>query len=142
MMKVRFKYILAILVFIQSISVNANYYNKSAPLTTDNRIKTYIYSPNEVFLLVLHYGFQSSIEFDKNETINTITLGNSYAWKITPLGNRLFINPMEKNIRTNMTIITNKRTYQFDLVSTELQEGKEKDLVYVVRFQYPKKNRN
>ena len=55
--------------------------------------------------------------------------------------NKLFIKPMEKNIRTNMTIITNKRTYQFDIVSKELEDENDKDLVYVVRFQYPKKAR-
>ncbi len=109
-------------------------------ITTDNRIKTYIHNPNEVYLLVLHFGFQSSIEFAKNEEIQNIVLGESYAWKMTPLANRLFIKPLEKNIRTNMTIITNKRTYQFDVVSKELEEGREKDLVYVVRFYYPKKS--
>jgi len=109
-------------------------------ITTDNRIKTYIYTPNEVYLLVLHFGFQSSIEFAKNEEIQNIVLGDSYAWKMTPLANRLFIKPLEKNIRTNMTIMTNKRTYQFDIVSKELEEGREKDLVYVIRFYYPKKN--
>lgn len=109
-------------------------------ITTDNRIKTYIYNPNEVYLLVLHYGFQSHIEFAKGEEIQTISLGDSYAWKISPLANRLFIKPLEKNMRTNMTIITNKRTYQFDIVSKELSlDEDEKDLVYVVRFYYPKK---
>jgi len=122
-------------------SANAAMYDDSddIALTTDSRIKTYIYSPNEVYLLVLHYGFQSNIEFSKGETVDTITLGDSYLWKITPIGNKLFIKPMEKNIRTNMTIITNKRTYQFDIVAKELLEGDDKDLVYVVRFQYPKK---
>lgn len=114
-------------------------YEDDIPITTDNRIKTYIYSPNEIYLLVLHFGFQSHIEFSKNEEIQTITLGDSYAWKITPLANRLFIKPLERNIRTNMTIITNKRTYQFDIVAKELEEGAEKDLVYAIRFYYPKK---
>ncbi|MDA9163322.1 TrbG/VirB9 family P-type conjugative transfer protein [Rickettsiaceae bacterium] len=132
--------IVAILAFSASWSAYASY-EDDMPLTTDSRIKTYIYSPNEVYLMVLHYGFQSSIEFGKNESIETITLGDSYAWKITPLGNRLFIKPMERNIRTNMTIITNKRTYQFDIVAKELEDGNEKDLVYVMRFQYPKKSR-
>jgi len=127
------------LLLICSSSVGNAYSDE--PLTTDSRIKTYVYSPNEVFLLVLHYGFQSNIEFDKNESVENITLGDSFAWKITPLGNRLFIKPMERNIRTNMTIITNKRTYQVDLVAKELENGDEKDLVYVVRFQYPKKSR-
>lgn len=108
-------------------------------LTTDSRIKTYIYNPNEVFLLVLHFGFQSHIEFASNEEIKTITVGDTYAWKITPLANRLFIKPLEKNMRTNMTILTNKRTYQFDIVSRELEDGEEKDLVYLIRFYYPNK---
>lgn len=110
-------------------------------IITDSRIKTYVYSPNDVYLLVLHYGFLSHIEFAKNESIETITLGDSFAWKVTPLGNRLFIKPLERNIRTNMTIITNKRTYQFDIVAKEFLSGEEKDLVYVIRFQYPKKSR-
>lgn len=128
--------ILALLTVISSMAYG---YDEDIPITTDSRIKTYVYSPNEVYLLVLHYGFQSHIEFAKNEKIETITLGDSYAWKITPLDNRLFIKPMEKDIRTNMTIITNVRTYQFDIVSKELEDGDEKDLVYVIRFYYPKK---
>ena len=94
-----------------------------------------------MYLLPLHFGFQSSIEFAPNESIETLTMGDSYAWKVTPLGNRLFIKPLEFNIRTNMTIITNLRTYHFDITATELEDGAEKDLVYVMRFQYPKKSR-
>jgi type IV secretion system protein VirB9 len=136
----------SIIILLHSVIVNAYTGNMhidndldDLAITTDNRIKTYIHNPNEVYLLVLHFGFQSSIEFAKNEEIQNIVLGESYAWKMTPLANRLFIKPLEKNIRTNMTIITNKRTYQFDVVSKELEEGREKDLVYVVRFYYPKK---
>lgn len=105
-------------------------------LARDHRIKTYLYSPNEIYLMVLHFGFQSHIEFAKDEQVNTISLGDTYAWKITPIGNRLFIRPMEKNIRTNMTIITNRRTYHFDLVAKELEEYEEQDLVYLIRFIY------
>ena len=114
-------------------------FDEDLSITTDSRIKTYIYNPNEVYLLVVHYGFQSQIEFSKGEEVKTISLGDSYAWKITPLENRLFIKPMEKNIRTNMTILTNKRSYQFDIVAKELDEEEDQDLVYVVRFYYPPK---
>lgn len=135
--------ILAIVFLLVSFIITANAYDDDEDLaiTTDSRIKTYIYSPNEVYLLVLHYGFQSNIEFAKGEAIDTITLGDAFAWKLTPIGNKLFIKPMEQNIRTNMTIITNKRTYQFDIVAKEFNDGDDKDLVYVVRFQYPKKIR-
>lgn len=114
-------------------------FEEDLPITKDSRIKTYIYNPNEVFLLVLHYGYQSHIEFAKGEEVETISLGDSYAWKITPLGNRLFIKPLESNIKTNMTIITNRRAYQFDLVSKDLEPGNEKELVYQIKFFFPKK---
>ena len=85
--------ILFTILMLSTSIANAGVYDDSddLSLTTDSRIKTYIYSPNEVYLLVLHYGFQSHIEFAKNETIETITLGESFAWKLTPLGNKLFI---------------------------------------------------
>ena len=130
-----------VLLLLTLNSTHSIAYENDAMLTTDNRIKTYMYNPNDVYLLVIHFGFQSSIEFAKDETIETIATGDSYAWKMTPLGNRLFIKSMERNIRTNVTIITNKRTYQIDLVSRDLENGDEKDLVYVMRFQYPKRLR-
>lgn len=110
-----------------------------APVTTDSRIKIFVYNENEVYHLTIHHGYQSSIEFGPGEEVETISLGDTYAWKITPVGRRLFIKPLEANVRTNMTIITSKRTYQFDVVS-KVPDGKlDEELVYVARFYYPDK---
>jgi type IV secretion system protein VirB9 len=112
-------------------------------LTTDNRIKTYLYNPNEVYLLVVHYGFQSLIQFDKNEKIQTVSFGDSFAWKIDVIDNILIIKPKEKNLRSNMVVFTNKnKIYQFDIVAKELEPGQEKELVYTIRFKYPAKKKN
>ena len=107
------------------------------PITTDSRVKTYIYSPNEIFQLNIFHGYQTSVEFAKGEEISTISMGDSYAWQINTVGNRLFIKPMEENMHTNMTIITNKHDYHFDLFSKKLDDKYLKDLVYVLRFYYP-----
>lgn len=133
------KFILYFGLFVFSYIPLSYAYIDDLAVTSDNRIKTYIYNPNEVFLLVVHTGFQSHIEFAKGEEIETISMGDSYAWKITPLANRLFIKPLERNIRTNMTILTNRRTYQFDIVAKELEGEDDPNLVYVVRFYYPSK---
>jgi type IV secretion system protein VirB9 len=130
---------ITLLLLFTSIVASAETYEVGPSI--DNRIKTYIYSPNDVYMLVLHYGFQTHIEFAEKEEVETISIGDAYAWKISPIGNRLFIRPVEKNIYTNMTIITNKRSYQFDLVAKEFEEGDEKDLVYIVKFYYPSKKR-
>jgi type IV secretion system protein VirB9 len=134
------KYYKSLISLLICLSINlftvANAYS-AAPITTDNRIKTYVYSENEVFLLLVNYGYQASIEFGIGEEVETISIGDSYAWKITPVGRRLFIKSLEENMHTNMTVITNKRTYQFDVISKPIDENIDKDLVYVVRFFYP-----
>jgi len=113
--------------------------NAEVPIATDNRIKTYVYNQNDVYLVMVASGFQSSIEFDKTETIQTLSLGDQYSWSLTPMHNRLFIKPLEDNIHTNMTVITNMRTYQFDIVSATSGNTIEK-AAYVVRFYYPPKS--
>ncbi len=107
------------------------------PITTDSRIKTLVYNPNEVYQLKFHYGYQSYMEFGENESIEMISIGESFAWRLTPANNRLFIRPLEIAAHTNMTIITNLRTYQFDIRSGEYDGQADEELVYVIRFFYP-----
>lgn len=113
------------------------------PITTDSRIKTLVFNPNEVFNITTHYGYQSNIEFGAKEVIETISVGDRVAWQITPAGRRLFIRAQEENAHTNMTVITNLRAYQFDLRSSAADAvfGSE-ELTYVVRFFYPEENEN
>jgi type IV secretion system protein VirB9 len=111
------------------------------PITTDNRVKTYVYNENEIYPLVIFYGYQTSIEFANGEEISTISMGDSYAWQMTPVGRRIFVKPLEENMHTNMTIITNKRAYQFDLFSKKADGEFNNDLVYVMRFYYPEDNK-
>ena len=110
----------------------------AVPIVTDSRIKTFVYNPNEVFSITTEYGYQSNIEFGENESIETISVGDRVSWQIIPATERLFIRAMEENAHTNMTVVTNKRAYQFDLRSSSAQAvvGSEQ-LVYVVRFYYP-----
>jgi len=107
------------------------------PITTDNRIKTYVYNENEVYPLMIFYGYQTSIEFARGEELSTISIGDNYAWNVNQVGNRVFIKPLEENMHTNMTILTNKRSYQFDLFSKKADGEFNKELVYVMRFYYP-----
>ena len=111
------------------------------PFAQDSRIKRYVYNPNSIYYIKLHFGFQSQIEFHPDEQIETISLGSPYSVKITPLNNRIFIKPLEQHMRTNMTVITNYRSYEFDLVSKTLEEDEENDLVYLIRFIYPSKKK-
>jgi type IV secretion system protein VirB9 len=107
------------------------------PITTDSRIRTLVYNPNEVYELKFYYNYQSFIEFAEDEEIETISIGESFAWRLTPSGKRLFIRPLAVAAHTNVTIISNKRTYHFDIRSDEYTGKADEDLVYTVRFFYP-----
>jgi type IV secretion system protein VirB9 len=104
-------------------------------LITDYRVKQVTYDPNQVFQLVGTYGYQTAIEFAQDEMIKVVTLGDSIAWQTVPYRNRLFIKPVERKAQTNMTVITDKRTYYFKLDSTHATAG----ITFLVRFHYPDK---
>lgn len=107
------------------------------PIATDSRIRTLRFSTNEVYQFIGHYGYQSAIEFAEDEKIQTVSIGDSLAWMVNPSGNRLFLKPIEQNALTNMTVITDKRSYLFELHAEETQDIRSADMVFVLRFIYP-----
>jgi type IV secretion system protein VirB9 len=126
-----------LLVILLSLAPYQSSFCQTVPVTTDSRIRTLVYNPNEVYQLKFHYGYQSFIEFGEDEEIEMISIGESFAWRLTPSGKRLFVRPLEIAAHTNMTIITNRRTYHFDIRSGEYDGKADEELVYTVRFYYP-----
>lgn len=122
---------------ISPLYATANFSINRVPITTDSRIKTLVFNENEIYQLKFFFGYQSFIEFSNDEKIELISLGESYSWKITPIEQRLFIRPLVIGAHTNMTIITSKRTYQFDISSGQYDGRSDEELVYTVRFFYP-----
>lgn len=106
-------------------------------IATDSRIRTVRFSENEVYQFIGHYGFQSSIEFGQDEKIQTVSIGDSVAWLVNPSGNRLFLKPVEQNALTNMTVITDKHSYLFELHAEETKNIRDKEMVFSLRFVYP-----
>lgn len=109
---------------------------QAKPLATDKRIRTLVYSPNEIYKFTGHYGFESVIEFESDEEIGTVSLGDSVAWQIVPSGSRLFLKPVEPDAMTNMTIVTSKRTYNFELHANTTDDIDDPEMVFVLRFIY------
>jgi type IV secretion system protein VirB9 len=130
-----FRYIPNLIVFLSLFFAHISF--AQTPITTDSRIRTLVYNPNEVYELKFFYNYQSFIEFSEDEEIEMISIGEAFAWRLTPAGKRLFVRPLEIAAHTNMTIITNKRTYHFDIRSDEFSGKADEDLIYTVRFFYP-----
>ena len=110
---------------------------KPTPGSVDHRIKTVIYDPRNVIEIIGHYGFATHIVFSHSESILHISAGDSLAWQIIPNGHHLFVKPSEDKADTNITVITDKRTYNFDLKAHGNRRRKAKDLTYELIFKYP-----
>lgn len=108
--------------------------------TADARVKTLTYRENDVFELKGHYGFTTMVELSPKEHIETTSIGDSEAWQVIPStqrGNILFVKPLEPNAETNMTVLTDKRVYAFELSASIASSYKSDDLAFRVRFIYP-----
>jgi type IV secretion system protein VirB9 len=125
--------ILALLISIPALASQT-----PRPLGDDSRIRHVMYDPNEIYEIKASFGYQTTIEFSDSETIQVASIGDSIAWQVIPVGNRLFLKPVEQNPKTNLTVITNKRAYYFRL--STVNPRLVSDMTYLVRFEYPSKN--
>ena len=105
------------------------------PIATDARIRFLAYSEFQVFRVVANYGYAVTIEFGPDEVIETVSAGDTISWQIVPAGRRLFIKPMEHDAHTNMTVITTKYTYNFDLDAIEAKPSAASQ-TYLIKFRY------
>lgn len=104
---------------------------------SEKRFRAYVYNPNEVYRYVGHYLSQSYIEFEEGEIVQTISMGDTSAWQTTVMDNKLFLKPILSFANTNMTIMTNKRTYHFELDALEAASVTEDDVLFYIKFMYP-----
>ncbi|RAK52184.1 TrbG/VirB9 family P-type conjugative transfer protein [Phenylobacterium deserti] len=100
----------------------------------DGRIKTRLYNPDEIVVVEGRAGVQATIAFGEQEQIENVAIGDSTSWQVTPnkRADLLFVKPLGAKSRTNMTVVTDKHTYLFDLVA-----GSAATPLYVLRFSYP-----
>ena len=66
------------------------------PLPADNRIKQLVYNENTVYRLDMHTNFISTVQFGKNEIVESIQVGDSASWQIIRLkrGDVISIKPL------------------------------------------------
>lgn len=110
---------------------------ESRPTPVDSRIRVMVYNPDDVFKFTGYYGYQASIELASDEEVISISMGDTTSWQIVPAGHRIFIKPMEPEATTNLTLITNKRTYFFELYAEETTDIRDPGMVFNVKFIYP-----
>ncbi len=91
-----------------------------ASAQSDPRLRTIAYLPGAVFTLRVVPGYVATVIFNPDERIESVAVGNSAAWDVTPSksGDHLFVKPLAAGITTNVEVVTDSRHYSFILQST------------------------
>ena len=100
----------------------------------DARLATRLYNPEEVVRIEGRVNVQAIVAFAEDEHIENVAIGDSVSWQVTPnkRANLLFVKPLNARARTNMTVVTDRNTYYFDLAAAAGANP-----VYALRFTYP-----
>jgi type IV secretion system protein VirB9 len=122
----------AMILLISSQTIMSHAASVPRGIATDSHVKVVQYDPNNVVILKGRYGYQTEITFAPNETVQSVSLGDSMAWLAVPVQNHLFIKPVAES-KTNMTVLTNINSYNFELDSRDLNTSP----TYKLQFSYP-----
>jgi type IV secretion system protein VirB9 len=106
------------------------------PGTGDPRLQTVQYDAGQVIRLTVAPGAQTLVELASGEAIQTIGVGDSVAWQVSPgkRGDFFFVKNVSGSATTNMSVVTANRVYNFEL-APEGSFGETS--AYHVRLIYP-----
>ncbi len=109
---------------------------------SEGRFKVWTYYPNSVYSYTGYYTYPTYIEFENGEKITSIASPKTNAWILWPVDNRLFLKPVQDAADTTATVMTNKRTYFFELRAKEAKGPFDTDVAFFIKFDYPKASGN
>jgi len=109
----------------------------SSSCLADPRIYNFVFDKDQVFPIYTKHGEAFLLQFESDENFNaqnsSIGIGDGNAWTVAVRGNGVSMKPKDSKPETNLLIVTNKRTYAFEIHSSSPQHAP----TYIVRFSYP-----
>jgi len=102
----------------------------------DNRIRFTTFVDGSITTVTAGLGVSTMIQFGEDEQIIDVAAGDTEGWSIVPnkSKNVIFIKPMDKDVWTNVNVVTTRRVYSLLLQGTDNQREKAN---FQVRFRYP-----
>lgn len=108
------------------------------PLRPDARIRVAAYRADAVYRLRGYVGYQIDITFAPGERFVGLGVGDSRGVTFAAASNHLFIKPKAARVATNLTVLTNLRTYLFDYATESTPpDPSGADVIFALRFEYP-----
>lgn len=108
------------------------------PVAPAARIKTIEYAENTMVVIEGCTNFQTTVMFGPDEKIENVGVGDANQWQVMPnkRADLLFVKPLIAHAFSNMTVVTARRVYNFELRSASAAACRSGKVVYTLRFQY------
>lgn len=107
------------------------------PGLLDARIRDVGYSADQVYRLTGYVGYQTDLQFEAGESFVGLAAGDIEGISFVAQGNHLFLKPKAARVGTNLTVLTNRRTYQLDYSASAQRPDATQEVIYALRFIYP-----
>jgi type IV secretion system protein VirB9 len=103
----------------------------------DSRIRAAAYNADEVYRLQGFVGYQIDLEFEPGETFTGLGAGDLEGLSFVGQDNHLFLKPKAARVSTNLTVLTNRRHYQFDYTAQPQRPARnDRGVIYALKFTY------
>lgn len=112
--------------------------NKPQPLSTTQSIEAVNFVDNDIVPVYGKPFFTTLVTFASDEVIQAVTNGDSAAWTVQAVNgkpNMMLIKTNVETSNTNLTVVTNKHTYFFNLHA--LAKDYKHVPTYAINFSYP-----
>lgn len=113
------------------------------PGAFDPHVRVVNYNPMQVVRVNTFYGVATHIQFEDGEDVTNGITGAPVNWEIKNFGNHLSVRPIKDHADTNLTVTSNKRTYNFLLIvvdNVDVNDPKgfaNPNIFYSLFFKYP-----
>lgn len=130
----------AVMLALGATSVSAE--QKGRGTSTDSRVRTLVYHPDEVYKINVARGYALSIHLEEGEQMVDEVRGDPKTWDFIPLtaGNGFVLKAKHATTQaSNLILQTNLRSYVFLLEADEA--GPPDNVGFLYRFSYPDRKR-
>jgi len=104
----------------------------------DSRLRTALYSAEEIYRLIGFVGYDIELIFEPGEHFMGKGGGDLEGLAIEAYENHVHIKPRAAVVATNLVIYTDRRVYRFDYSASSRRPNRLVDeVMYAVRFTYP-----
>jgi type IV secretion system protein VirB9 len=106
--------------------------------SVDPRLRSTVYSADEVYRLYGYVGFHLDLEFESDESFASLSGGDLEGLTYSAHGNVLTLKPKVAYTEMNLAVTTNKRRYYFEYSASARRPNSDAaPVMYAVRFKYP-----